>query len=798
MKRKITLLFLSIIIIPLLSISQEIRIVDKETNQGIEFVFIFNLSQTQSTITNHLGFFNLSHFNSTDTLILQHPSYGKAIYPVASIGKKITLKKQAIDLEQVVVTANKWEQNIKDVPNKIATIRAKEISFKNPQTSADLIEATGKVFVQKSQLGGGSPMIRGFSANSVLLVVDGVRMNNCIFRSGNLQNIINLDANIVSNSEVIFGPGSIIYGSDALGGVMDFHIKEPAFSNKPDHLNVSAMTRYSSANKEKTGHIDINYSAKKWAAITSISYSDYSDLQMGDNGNNNYTRNNYVDRINGIDSIVENSDKNIQKNSGYKQINLMQKVKYKASDHLTLDYGIHYSNTGNIPRYDRLIQSKNDKLKYAEWYYGPQLWIMNNFSASITDVSDLFDDLKITLAIQNNEESRHDRKYRNSWLRSRTEKVNAYSTNFDFNKQLSSKAELFYGAEAVINTLSSTGISKNIENNETKTVASRYPDGDNRYQTYALYSVLKYSINNKLVIQTGARYSFIDIHSEFDNNTFYNFPYNEINQSTGAFTGSIGGVYHTNSNWEFHSNLSSGFRAPNIDDIAKVFDSEPGNIIVPNENLNPEYAYNIDFTIKKTICNKAVIEGTVFYTYLDNAMVRRNFTLNGQDSIMYDDELSKVEAIVNAGNATIYGGSIFAEFKIASCLKTKGNITFTKGEDNDGFPIRHVAPTFANIALIYEKKNIKMEINSIFNDEISYDNLSLSERDKEYMYAVDDNGNPYSPSWWTLNFKSSYQINKNFYITAGIENIFDVRYRQYSSGIVAPGRNFIFSIRTNF
>ncbi|MEA3505064.1 MAG: TonB-dependent receptor plug domain-containing protein [Bacteroidota bacterium] len=379
MIKNITSLLFGILLFPLITISQEIKVIDKETNQGIEFVFVYNLNQTQSTISNHLGFFDSSIFQKNDTIILQHPSYKKEIYAVNSINKEIALQKRSIDLEQVIVTANKWEQNIKEVPNKIATIKAQEISFKNPQTSADLIGATGKVFIQKSQLGGGSPMIRGFSANSVLLVVDGVRMNNCIFRSGNLQNIINLDPNIISNSEIIFGPGSIIYGSDALGGVMDFHTKQPAFSYKPNHINVSAITRYSSANNEKTGHVDINYSAKKWAALTSITYSNYDDLRMGSNGNNDYTRNNYIDRINGIDSILLNSNSDVQKYSGYNQINLMQKVKYKASEHVTFDYGFHYSNSSNIPRYDRLIQEKNNELKYAEWYYGPQLWIMNNF-----------------------------------------------------------------------------------------------------------------------------------------------------------------------------------------------------------------------------------------------------------------------------------------------------------------------------------------------------------------------------------------------------------------------------------
>ena len=126
-------------------------------------------------------------------------------------------------MDEVVLSANKWEQRVSEVPNHILKISRSTILQNNPQTTADLLQQAGPVFVQKSQLGGGSPMIRGFATNRVLLVVDGVRMNNAIYRSGNLQNVISIDPLALENAEVILGPGSVIYGSDAIGGVMDFH-----------------------------------------------------------------------------------------------------------------------------------------------------------------------------------------------------------------------------------------------------------------------------------------------------------------------------------------------------------------------------------------------------------------------------------------------------------------------------------------------------------------------------------------------------------------------------------------------
>ena len=175
-------------------------------------------------------------------------SLGMILFSFAGSSQKITTTdttKKQINLTEVVVSVNKWEQKLNEVPNKITKINKTEIIRNNPQTAADLLGQTGTVFIQKSQLGGGSPMIRGFATNRILLVIDGVRMNNAIYRSGNLQNIISIDALGTQTAEVIFGPGSLIYGSDAIGGVMDFHSLNAGFSkDKKMLVSGSALARY--------------------------------------------------------------------------------------------------------------------------------------------------------------------------------------------------------------------------------------------------------------------------------------------------------------------------------------------------------------------------------------------------------------------------------------------------------------------------------------------------------------------------------------------------------------------------
>lgn len=781
--------------------SQTIKIIDKFDLQPINNVAIFNTSHSKSTITDIEGKASFDEFNDTDTIIFQHPSYYRKTTTYNKIklsGFKIKLKERPIYLSEVVISANRWEENKKEVPNKIATISAKEIKFNNPQTAADLLESSNQIFIQKSQLGGGSPMIRGFAANSVLLVVDGVRMNNAIYRSGNLQNVISLDANIIENAEIIFGPGSVIYGSDALGGVMDFHTQKIKIAANKKIIAAKAFSRYSSANNEKTIHFDINYSKNKIGALTSFTFSDFDDLKMGSNNNSDYVRTQFVKRVNGKDSIFNNNDKNIQKFSGYNQKNFMQKIRFKPNKNYDFIYSFNYSNTSEIPRYDRLIQYKDDELKYAQWYYGPQKWIMNNLRISSTDTTKFYDQAKLTIAQQYAEESRNDRKYQDDYLRTRTEKVDIFTINIDFDKKINKKSTLFYGLENVYNYVNSEGLTKNILTGDTEKSASRYPDGGNKYYSFASYFNFKSNLTSKFTLISGFRYNFVSLYSKFEDKTFFDFPYDNIKINNNSVNGSLGLVFRPYKNYQINFNTSTGFRAPNLDDMGKIFDSEPGNVIVPNENLKPEYVYNFDCEIIKKFNSNTKISISAFYSYLTNAMVRQDFTFNGQDSIIYDGEMSKVQAMVNADYANIYGASISFFSEISNNLSFSTSLNYTYGEDNNNLPLRHVSPIFGSTSISYYWKKTKFKIYSNYNGAIKNKYLAASEQSKEYMYAKDKNGLPYSPAWWTLNLKTSSQINKNFQINFGVENILDNRYRPYSSGICAPGRNFIICLRYNF
>ncbi|WP_396196567.1 TonB-dependent receptor plug domain-containing protein [Flavobacterium sp.] len=702
------------------------------------------------------------------------------------------------ELSEVIISANRWKQNSKEVPQKVGVITTRNVAFHNPQTAADLLTLSGKVFMQKSQQGGGSPMIRGFATNRLVYAVDGVRMNTAIFRGGNIQNVISLDPFATESTEIVFGPGSVMYGSDAIGGVMSFQTVSPQFAtSKKTAVSGHAVSRFSTANNEKTGHFDVNVGWTKWASVTSISSNDFGDLKMGSHGPEEYLRPFYVQRQNGVDVVVTNEDPLVQKPTAYSQINVMQKLRFKPNEKWDFQYGLHFSETSSYSRYDRHIRYNSLGLpRYGAFNYGPQKWTMNNLNVTHQSNSKLFDEMVLRLAHQFFEESRISRNINSPNRDIRTEKVNAYSINIDFSKAISLTHKAYYGVEYVLNDVNSTGINQNIVAGTSQAGPSRYPQAT--WQSMGVFLNNQYLVTDKTSLQAGLRYNKYILKADFDT-TFYPFPFTEANIDNGSLTGSAGIVFRPTDKWLISSNIATAFRSPNVDDVGKVFDSEPGSVVIPNPNLEAEYAYNVDLNVAKMFGKSVKVDVSTYYTLLDNALVRRDFTLNGASEIVYDGELSQVQAIQNAAKANVYGIQAGVEVKLPTGFRFSTDLNFQKGEEEldngDKSPSRHAAPFFGISRVAYANSKVDLELNFQFSDKVAFKDLAEEEKGKKEIYALDRNGNPYSPSWYTLNLKSMYKLTENFMLTAGFENITDQRYRPYSSGIVAPGKNFVLSVR---
>jgi hemoglobin/transferrin/lactoferrin receptor protein len=706
----------------------------------------------------------------------------------------------SINIDEIVIGANKFDENKRNIVQPIQLIKKKDIQWIMPQNTGLLLEQTGNVFVQKSQMGGSSPVIRGFEANRIQMVIDGVRMNNAVYRSGHLQNVITIDNNMLESVEVLYGAGSTLYGSDALGGVIVFNSLKPQFSgDKKMNTKANAMVRYSSANNEMTGHVDVNLGGKKLASITSITFSQFGDLKKGANNTSGYDslglRTEYVERVGNVDSIMTNNNPNLQKQSGYSQVDIMEKLLYQQNDKISHGLNLQYSNSSDVPRYDRLTDRRSGKLRWAEWYYGPQERLMASYQFNAKNLGGAFDEIKAGVNYQLIEESRNQRERGKNGLQSRVENIGVLGYNVDLRK-LMGKHELTIGTDGQYNTVKSTATETDIVTGDVKPIDTRYPDGGSTMYLGAVYAQHIFKISDKLVLNDGVRVSYVSLNSKFTDKTFFPFPYSEASQQNTALSGNLGLVFMPGKNWRFTLGGSTGFRAPNVDDIGKVFESAAGTqLVVPNPGLKPEYTYTGDLGIAFFVNDKVKIEMNGFYTLFKNAMVLDKFTLNGSDSIVYDGNATAVVAYQNKAEAYIYGMNAAVTVKIVKGLSLYSTINYTYGRFSDPgapteVPLDHIPPVFGKTSVMYQVGKFSGEVFALYNGWKRIADYNPFGEDNQ-QYATPDG----MPSWYTLNLRAGYKINRYLGVQVAVENILDQSYRNFASGINAPGRNFVVSLR---
>ena len=758
-----------------------------------------------------------------------------AIYILAHL-TIITTHAQAIqdsaeskELTEVVISGSKFLEKRKNIVQKIENIGAAYIRKVNAQNTGDLLMSTGNVFVQKSQQGGSSPVIRGFEASRILLIVDGIRMNNAIFRSGHLQNVITVDQNMLEHIEILKGPASTLHGSDALGGAVHMITKKPILAKDSTRTNYSgnAFVRYSTVNRENTVHADINIGRKKIGFLTSISLSKFNDLRMGSNDMPEFplfgTRPFYIRPYDGKsgDSVMKNNNVRLQKYSGYDQLDFMQKVLYRSGKHTEHLINFQLSTSSDIPRYDRLQDVRNGNLRYAEWYYGPQNRKLFAYSVETKQQPGFFGEYKATVSYQSIEESRITREYkRYDKLDRRVEQVNVIGMTVDARRKMK-KDEITTGIDVQFNDVSSEANRKDIISGMTSKLDTRYPDGKNRMNHAAIYlQHIKKFHGARLVLNDGVRYQMVSLNSRIMDNSFFSLPVTNITQRNGAITGNVGIAYMPFEKTRITAGYSNGFRAPNIDDLSKIFESSTTarQVVIPNSSIKPEVTNSFDLGVRQKITPDIIIELEGFYTLFNNAIIKAPFTLNGQDSIIYYNTRSQVLASQNIGKAILYGTSANIQIGLNKHWRFTGTANYTVGKmmtDNtkkstiykkqsDGTyatvqefikskPLDHIPPFFGKLSISYQKEQTYAELFLHFNGWKKLDQYNADGEDNA-QYATPMG----TPAWRTLNFRCGITLSRSIQVQAGIENILDLNYRYFASGLSAPGRNLSLTIRGRF
>ena len=821
------LLFTIVFFISSFIFSQKVKVLDQQTGKIVKNVTIFNDKQTINITTNNNGFADISEFLNKEIVVFSHLSYTILRVKKSVIKSKkyiIYLTNESEQLDEVVISLFKKEEKANRIAEQIAVLNSRDIQKVSAQTSADLLATIPGIKVQKSQFGGGSPVIRGMESNRVLLVVDGVRMNNAIYRKGHLQSSITVTPNMLEKTEVVFGPSSVVYGSDALGGVIHYYTKTPKLSEE-NEVESQVFSRFSTINHEVTTSVSAEIKRKNWASLTSFSYSDFGDLKAGKKRSHGFDDWGkvffYSENINGNykENPTRNSNPNLQRNTGYTQTDVLQKFFVPLSENTDLKINLQYSSSSDIPRFDRLAELKNGELKFAEWFYGPQKRFLASTQFLINPNNSWIENGTITAAYQNLQESRIQRKFGSLDRSNREEVVDVFSVNGDFSVSLTEdkKRTLSYGFEFAYNDLKSIALGKklNIVEGEIAgfsndfNIQSRYPDGGSNYLSSAVYVDYRQDITSKSTLNTGVRFTNTNLNAKWIDQTFIQLAETQIQANHSAVTATLGYVYKPNKNWQINSVISSGFRSPNIDDIGRVRE-KAGNVTVPNIHVTPEFAYNAEIGIQKYFNNKKFRFGAnVYYTLLDK-YIQRDFVYNADGSIQqveFDGEFGSAVSNQNKEQAYITGFTANYLGKISNAWNTSGFITYTKGRTYDTKePLSSIPPLFGQFEVTYRADKIELGAAIRFNSQKDVEDFNVTEGIDNLdltpvvaKNAVDERIKYYgTPSWITMGLNANYIVSNNISMQARLDNLLDQHFIEFASGVASPGRNVSLSFRANF
>ncbi len=840
------LFLLAFLLFRVLSFSQIVQVLD-EQGGALPGVLIYTENKAFLWSTNERGEVDVSDWNRQGVLHFSFLGYAPLslnLEALEQVNWQVQMLPLTQSLEAVVVVGRRGEL-VGDVMATLELLSRKTLLFSQAQHVPDALEKESGVFVQKSQMGGGSPIVRGFEANRILLVVDGVKLNNAIYRSGHLQNSLSVDAQFLDRIELIYGPGSLEYGSDALGGVLHFRTRSPRLKAKgqPD-FRAEFYSRFSTANFEKTVHFNLNKGFEKWAWLSSVSFSSFGDLRSGSRRPASYPdfgkRWYYAVFRDGADYAERNARPDVQRPTAYSQMDLGQKVLWMPRSFFRLSANMQFSNTTNIPRYDQLaiVEGSSGELKFAEWHYGPQTRLLLSTQADWEKANVLLDRARLILAWQYIHEERIRRRFNRSLRMTNTEELGVFSVSLDLKKNLANSElhQLAYGTDLQANRVHSTALGEDVQTEAVFDLPTRYPDGGSRLHRGGAYALYRWHpVSEKVKIQAGLRYAFSRLQARYEQNPFISWPQEYlspgVSNSTQGWSYGLGIHFPKVNAWQFKASFSTAFRAPNVDDLGKIR-AKNGKLSIPNPNLKPERTasaeFNLGYTAPEKSANKAFF--SVFYTRMRDLMVRRTSPLpDGRTSIVYEGELLQTVALLNEQSGFVYGLSANASLALfgnwsssASFTWMRGRVLFSKTFDmgpvariDTLLPLAHVPPPYGRLNVLYEGEKWQAEAVLRFHlakapEEYAVTDLTYNNRGMLLLDRLGTSDNlEYTPSfvresgevqyagalpWRTLNFYFAYSFGESFQLFLALENVFDLHYRTFSSGLSAPGFNTSISL----
>lgn len=791
--------------------AQQIVVKDAITQEVLPGVSIYDIEKSHFETSSENGKAELDRFHGNAILSFSYMGYEMQNLQKSQIKpmQVIWMTPNTEQLGEIVLSVSRSSNKKQRLAQQVGIVSKEEIAQISPENAAVLLREVPGVRVQQSQGGGGSPVLRGFEANRVLLVVDGVRLNNAIFRSGHVHNALSVDPLSLSRAEVIFGPSSVGYGSDALGGVIHFYTRTPLI-NQNKKLRLAGSSSYTFNQNTSKQSVVMEYSASKWAVLQQVSYSQFGDIVMGERRAHGYENWGKVfeysqnSDTNYTATPSKNNNPNVQRNSAYEQVDFLQKWIYHTTNGIKFTLNLQGSQSGDIPRFDKLSEIRDGELRFARWEYGPQKRLLISPQMSFVGNKPWLHSGKIIAAVQVLEESRIQRKFASLNRETQREQLTVYSLNADFTAKTRKGRDWSYGLEMTHNKVRSSAyaqelnlLANNIIGLKPKTaIPTRYPSDGSTYATFAGYVDYRYDINPKSTLSLGARHTITALDAAWSEQALIDAKLAHAYQKHQSSNITLGYSYTSNSQWQLKALFSTGFRAPNIDDLGKTRENR-GILSVPNLELNPEYIYSTDIGIRKQWNKGSFFEINGYYAFVNDYMARVShqisygLTSNDEDTAIFSEEEVQITTNANVGTVDVYGFNTQSKWMISPKVSYQNSITYTRGIGNNiSGNLPSISPLFITQKVQWQLPKGEISLHWHHAKRKTPDTYSpWGEDGLEETPLLANNIFAGTPAWHRWDMQFALPLSNTLNLSGGIFNLWDTHYREFASGISAPGRS---------
>lgn len=623
--------------------------------------------------------------------------------------------------------------------------------------------AVGGVFVQETNMGGGAPILRGVIGERVLIVVDGVRLNDSTTRLGPNQSLNTIDPAIVERVEIVRGPAAVLYGSDAVGGAILIWTKRRLPHDGEKALRYGVDTLYQSVNDGARGSAWTSWSGERDALFVEGSLEQWNELESADEEQDftGYQANGFF-------------------GSYVRELDRYRLLRVTARLHRDFD----------VPRTDRLVKGYGQS-QPSNAVFNFSLQEQEAYFAELVDTErrPWADRMQARVFVKNYTEEREIRATGSNTLRDERDVVLGYGFGVDFHKELGSEHRLTYGIDFDRDEVTSERFDTNIVTQITTENAGAFAD-NSKFWTLGVFAQDEIRSFEPFDVTIGVRYS----RSEFGFTPFNSAnPHEEGNFD--AFAGSIAVARDLGEHWRVTGTLSQAFRAPHMESLANnasIF----GGTELANPDLDPETALTGELAVDY---HDALWRGgvAVYHTGISDAIGRVLVDVGNPGTLGDETYLRE-----NVGSIAIAGAEarLSRRFADDSPWGAEGTLTFTRGRQYDDtvnqltgektyndVPARRIPPLFGSLALTYDALES--------STPLGWGRLEMIAADEQDDLSPDDLADPRmnpagTAGWAVFNLDvggslSSYVDGASW--SFGLHNILDQQYRIHGSGLDAPG-----------